>query len=132
MNAEYIIHLPSHLPTRRAYPHVSLPDVKAPIDLPPYLFMGCLDEDSFTIAATGWSAVWKRDNDTWFRLDYNAASGAIEARETWLGVEGFFSHLGKPDWKVLAQMRFITPVKAWEEHAEDILQARWNLKYMKA
>jgi hypothetical protein len=132
MNADYIIHLPSHLPARREYPHVPLTDVKSPIDLPPYLFMGRLDEDSFTITAAGWSAAWQRDAGTWFRLDYNAKSGAIEARENWLGVEGFFSHLGKPDWRVLAQMRYITPVKAWEERAEEILQARWNLKYLKA
>lgn len=29
-------------------------------------------------------------------------------------------------------MRFMTPVPAWENQAEDTLQARWNLKYLKA
>lgn len=132
MNSDYVIHLPTHLPERRDYPHVPLADVRVPGDLPPYLFMGRLDENSFTIGAAGWSALWQRDTDTWFRLDYDAGSGAIEARETWLGVEGFYSHLSSPDWKILAQMRFIAPVKSWEDHAEQLLQARWNLKYLKA
>jgi hypothetical protein len=132
MNTDYVIHLPTHLPNRRDYPRVPLADVRAPTDLPPYLFMGRLDEDSFTISAAGWSAAWQRDADTWFRLDYDAESGAIEARDAWLGVEGFFSHLGKPDLKILAQMRFIAPVKSWEDQAEQLLQARWNLKYVRA
>ncbi len=132
MNTDTLIHLPTHLPVRREYPRVPLTDVKAPIDLPPYLFMGPLDEDCFTSNAAGWSATWRRNADTWLRLDYDALSHAIEARETWHGVEGFFSHLGRPDLKILTQMRFTTPVKAWEEHAEQLLQSRWNLKYLKA
>ena len=56
MNPEYVIHLPTHLPLRRKHSYVPLTSVKTAVDLPPYLFMGPLDEASFTSGVAGWSA----------------------------------------------------------------------------
>lgn len=67
MTNDYIVHLPTHTPQRRAYTYIPLDQVKVPHDLPPYLFMGRLDESSFTHGSQGWSATWKRNDDTWFR-----------------------------------------------------------------
>lgn len=132
MNKEFILHLPSHLPQRRGHPHKSLDAVTSIADLPPYLFMGHLDEPSFNIDSSGWSATWRRDEDSWFHIDYDAKDACIHAREQWLGYEGFYSCMHHNELGRLAQMRFISPVQAWESRAEEVIQTRWNLKYLKA
>lgn len=128
----YIIHLPTHTPKRRPYAHISLDQIQSSHDLPPYLFMGSLDESSFTHGSHGWSAMWKRDDDTWFCIEYDAADKCVHARDAWLGRDGFYTCAHQPDLSALSQMRFMTPVQAWEDQAEEMLQAQWNLKYMKA
>ena len=47
MNDDYTIHLPTFTPIRRPFPDVSVDAVRHPADLPPYLFMGRLDDTLF-------------------------------------------------------------------------------------
>lgn len=132
MKPDHIIHLPTFSPARRPFPNVPLDRVKAPTDLPPYLFPGPLDESAFSCGAKGWSATWRRDSGTWLRIDYDADDRRIDARDAWLGVDGAFSSLHKPDLRLLWQMRFMSPNAVWEKKAEETLEARWNLKYVAA
>ena len=132
MNKEFTLHLPTHLPLCREHPRKPLDAIVSLSDLPPYLFMGRLDEASFRSDSSGWSATWCRDATTWFRIDYDAKDGVVHAREQWLGCEGLYSCMHHNELGRLAQMRFMSPVQSWENRAEQILQARWNLKYLKA
>lgn len=132
MNKEFTLHLPTHLPQRRDHPRKPLDAIATVADLPPYLFMGPLEESSCRIDASGWSATWRRDADTWFRIDFDAKDGCIHARDEWLGHEGFYSCMHHNELGRLAQMRFISPVQAWENKAEEVIESRWNLKYLKA
>jgi hypothetical protein len=132
INNESILHLPTHLPIRRDHPRVPLDAVRSVSDLPPYLFMGALDESSFHCDASGWSATWQRNEDTWFRIEFDAKDACIHVREQWFGCDGFYSCMHDNQLGRLAQMRFMTPVKSWEEKAETVLQANWNLKYLTA
>ena len=132
MNGGFIIHLPTHAPRRRACTYIPLDQVREPHDLPPYLFMGRLDESTFTTGTKGWSATWRRTDDTWFRIDFDAADRRVDARDSWLARDGFYTCMHHTDLRALAQMRFMSPVAAWENQAEETLEARWNLKYLKA
>lgn len=132
MSDDYTIHLPPFVPIRRPDWQISLDDVRSAADLPPYLFLGQLDASSFDSSKAGWSATWRRDESTWFRLHFDAKSGTIEARDAWLGLDGCITDLGTPDLSLLTKMRFMWPVESWEEKAEEELQTRWNLKYVQA
>lgn len=132
MSNEFILHLPTHLPVRRDYPHVAMDAVMSIADLPPYLFMGPIDESTFRIDSTGWTVTWRSNEETWFRIEYDAKAGFIHAHDQWLGCTGVHSCIQHNELDKLAKMLFMAPVRAWEEKAKEVFQSRWNLEYIKA
>jgi hypothetical protein len=126
------IHLPAHSPCRRPDPHIAVEAVKAPDDLPPYLFMGHLDASTFALDPRGWSATWGQGSRDGFRLDYDRESGILKAEGQWLGVHSRLFPQGRTPLTELAQLRCLCPIDAWEEKARSTLPARWNLMYLAA
>jgi hypothetical protein len=125
------IYLSRHIPIRREYPEVPLGNVRAPTDLPPYLFLGPLDESGFISSENGWNATWKRDEATWFHIDYDRKADGLTCRDCWKGLDGHFSGMHGGDLKKLARIHFLAPFSEWEDLAAKTFQERWNINYCK-
>ncbi len=111
-------------------------DVKSSEDLPEYLMLGLLDEDTVDINVDGWFARWQGlELDTYFDVKFKRDAHRYEMKQVWCGVEGGFSFLPAqiPFQEVILQAVMSMYMKfpnGWDELAKSDLESRYQLKYM--
>jgi hypothetical protein len=131
MFEENTIVLPKFLPTRRSWSGKLPEHIGRASDLPPYLFLGELDETSIRDDKTSWQAIWQRDAETWHRLEYDKHQHMLKSYWCWQGSSGGFSLMHSLDWRMLTQLKFSAHIDTWEEAALEIIEGEWNVRYIK-
>lgn len=104
--------------------------VKTVDDLPPYLILGLIDRQSFRFDSEGWSAQWQgTERDTQFEVNYKAAAGRWEIRQTWCGLDGGYSvyPVTVPLDKVIGQALNTKFPGNWEREAKKRIEQDYQI-----
>lgn len=102
-------------------------------DLPPYLVMGSLDENSFMQANGNWSARWQgTDHNSYLAMEYELARSEYTITQCWHGINGGISmyrdHVPLP--VILGQALNHEFPKEWDEQAGQDFPKRYALTYL--
>lgn len=128
------IQLFQYVPNRRSREGCNAAAVRHPGDLPPYLFLGILDETTFRISSAGWSARWQgKENDTYLDATFKADEMRYEFHQVWQGVDGgfgFCSSSGPPEEAVMKCPFYVQFPPSWESAAKTQLERKYQLTYV--
>lgn len=107
--------------------------VKSARDLPPYLILGPLDEDSVEISCCGWSALWQgTEPDTRFEITYSEDAQRYEIRQEWCGIDGGFCIYSSaiPLDTLIPQALYAGFPRKWDAQAKTTLEQKYQLTYV--
>ena len=129
-----IIGIHRHVPNRLhvSWDTFSPSAVRSAKDLPPYLILGELDHESFTVTSDGWSATWQgTEEETQFKLKYSRAESRYDIHQTWDGINGGFSicpeKIGLK--KFILQALYFQFPNQWDSQAKKRLEAKYQITY---
>ena len=102
-------------------------------DLPPYLVMGDLDENSFKQSGGNWSARWQgTDPESYLTIEYELARSEYTITQCWHGINGGISmyrdHIPLP--VIVGQALNYEFPKEWDKIAGQEFQEKYALTYL--
>lgn len=107
--------------------------VRTPGDLPPYLILGNLDEDTFRVSSSGWSARWQgSEQETYFEANFIADQTRYEFHQIWRGIDGgygFCSSEASPE-EAVVRCPFLKLPPAWESALKTELEGKYHLSFI--
>ncbi len=118
-------HVPSRI--RFDWKRFNSAAVTSATDLPRYLVLGPLDEESFARDEGGWQATWRTTDgsDGWLRIGFNSSNALYSLQHSWRGIYGGFSQfLGRMQLgQILAQGLYLRFPAWWDSAAKDLPEA---------
>ena len=122
-------------PTRRRFSWGSqkAAAVRKPTDLPPYLILGNLDENTFRLTSSGWSARWQGlEDNTYFDATFKADHTRYEFHQVWQGIDGgcgFCSSEASPE-EAVVRFPFLKLSPSWESALKTELERKYHLSFV--
>jgi len=107
--------------------------VRTPADLPPYLVLGNLDENTFRLSSSGWSARWRgSEEETYFEANFIADQKRYEFHQIWRGMDGGFGHCSSeasPE-EAVVKCPFVRLSPTWESALKTELELKYHLSFV--
>ena len=122
-------------PTRRRFSWGSqkAAAVRTPTDLPPYLILGNLDENTFRVSSSGWSARWQGlEDNTYFDATFKADHTRYEFHQVWQGIDGscgFCSSEASPE-EAVVRCPFLKLSPTWESALKTEIERKYHLSFV--
>lgn len=133
VKAEFPEYMPVVIPLGSSHrpqgSYKELSEVASLSDLPSRLFLGDLERGSFQRTDAGWEARFTDQSpDTGVLL--RREGNSLFIKQTWRGVDGAQSYIGRLTWQNLMQTHFVGGIpKAWDQEAEARLK-KYKLQYL--
>ena len=124
---EYIVF--PHIKRERGGSDILPKDVEGVDDLPKRFYLGSIDCSTFEITKDGWHVQYRDADGSYDHVEYKDG-GSLFVKENWQGqFERFFTSPASHGFAFSSQVTSTDFPGPWEEHAQKVLEGRYNLKY---